>query len=228
MSRSVRRALVGEHRVVHLPELALGGRRLRSLGGHLRVGVHVVERQVAPHVAQVAEVREQLADDRLRPAAVRDTRGRRTRRGSPRRPGARARGRARRRPAPRGRRSSRRCPPARAAAGRAAASWPSAAPASWRSARPPAWSSTPSLASASSWPWKARVAISSETVNPMPAIAPPPSTDAQPTGGRIRPLLSRVTSQAPAGDAQRLSDQVGEQDAERDRRAVGQRPGSGR
>ena len=31
-------ALVGEQRVVHLPELALRGRRLRRLGGELRVG----------------------------------------------------------------------------------------------------------------------------------------------------------------------------------------------
>ena len=54
----------------------------------------------------------------------------------------------------------------------------------------------PSLASASSEPWNASVAIRIETVNPMPAIAPPPITDPQPTGGRIRPPLSRVTSAA--------------------------------
>ena len=44
-------------------------------------------------------------------------------------------------------------------------------------------------------PLKARVAISRETVKPMPAIAPAPATAAQPTGGRSRPRLSRVTSQ---------------------------------
>ena len=38
-------------------------------------------------------------------------------------------------------------------------------------------------------------AISSETVKPMPAIVPAPATAAQPTGGRSRPRLSRVTSQ---------------------------------
>ena len=43
------------------------------------------------------------------------------------------------------------------------------------------------------------VAMSSETVNPMPAIVPPPSTAAQPTGGRSRPRLATVMSQdAPA------------------------------
>ena len=59
--------------------------------------------------------------------------------------------------------------------------------------------STPSLASARSWPWNARVEISSETVNPMPATAPPPITDAHPTGGVIRPRLIRVrNAEAPA------------------------------
>ena len=43
---------------------------------------------------------------------------------------------------------------------------------------------------------KASDAISSETVNPMPATAPPPSTDTHPTGGRMRPRLSLVTSAA--------------------------------
>ena len=56
--------------------------------------------------------------------------------------------------------------------------------------------STPSLASARCSPLNASEAISSETVNPMPATAPPPSTDAQPTGGRMRPRLSLVTRAA--------------------------------
>ena len=44
----------------------------RRLGGHLRARVHVVERQVAPDVAEVvAEGHEQLADDGLGLAAVR-------------------------------------------------------------------------------------------------------------------------------------------------------------
>ena len=34
-----------------------------------------------------------------------------------------------------------------------------------------------------------------ETVKPIPAIVPAPSTDAQPTGGRRRPWLSLVASQ---------------------------------
>ena len=55
---------------------------------------------------------------------------------------------------------------------------------------------TPSLASCSSGSWKARLAISSETVNPMPAIAPVPASAAQPTGIRSRPGASRLASQA--------------------------------
>ena len=54
-----------EQEVVHLPERALGGRGLGRLGGELRVRVDVVQRQVAPDVADVAEVGEQLADDGL-------------------------------------------------------------------------------------------------------------------------------------------------------------------
>ena len=59
-----------EQQVVHLPERALRGGRLGGLGGELGVRVDVGERQVAPDVADVAEVGEQLADDRLGPAAV--------------------------------------------------------------------------------------------------------------------------------------------------------------
>src|SRR5205823_12306079 len=57
---------VGAHGVVHLPEATLRARRLDRLGGQLRVGVHVAERQMTPRVAQVvAEVGEQLTYDRL-------------------------------------------------------------------------------------------------------------------------------------------------------------------
>jgi hypothetical protein len=41
------------------------------------------------------------------------------------------------------------------------------------------------------------LAISSATVKPIPATAPPPATAAQPTGGRSRPRLSFTTSQEP-------------------------------
>ena len=62
---------------------------------------------------------------------------------------------------------------------------------------------TPTFASCSCSPRKASEAISRDTVNPMPAIAPAPATAAQPIGGRIRPRLIRVSSQAapvvPAG-----------------------------
>ena len=60
-----------EQQVVHLPERALGGGGLGGLGGELGVRVHVAQRQVPPDVADVAEVAQQLADDRLGLAAVR-------------------------------------------------------------------------------------------------------------------------------------------------------------
>ena len=65
------RVLVLEQQVVHLPERALLGRRLRRLGRQLRVRVDVVQRQVPPHVADVAVLAQQLAHDRLGLAAVR-------------------------------------------------------------------------------------------------------------------------------------------------------------
>ena len=41
--------------------------------------------------------------------------------------------------------------------------------------------------------------MSSEIVNPMPAAAPTPMTPAQPTGGRTRPRVKRVsTHEVPA------------------------------
>ena len=60
-----------EQEVVHLPEGALVGGGLRRLRGELGVRVDVVERQVPPDVADVAEVAQQLAHDRLRLPAVR-------------------------------------------------------------------------------------------------------------------------------------------------------------
>jgi hypothetical protein len=60
---------VVEEEVVHLPERALFGRRLGCLGG-LRVHVDVGQRQVAPDIADVGEVAQQLVQDRLGLAAV--------------------------------------------------------------------------------------------------------------------------------------------------------------
>ena len=70
-SPGAQRVLVVQQQVVHLPERALRGRRLGRLGGELGVRVHVGQRQVAPDVADVAEVGQQLAHDRLGLAAVR-------------------------------------------------------------------------------------------------------------------------------------------------------------
>ena len=54
----------------------------------------------------------------------------------------------------------------------------------------------------------------------MPAIAPPPATAAQPTGGRSRPRLSLVTSQATPAIPTGLPSDVADEDPERDRRGV--------
>ena len=56
---------------MHLPESPLVGRRLRGFRGELSVRVDVVERQVPPDVADVAEVTQKLPHDRLRLPAVR-------------------------------------------------------------------------------------------------------------------------------------------------------------
>ena len=58
--------------------------------------------------------------------------------------------------------------------------------------------STPTFASCSCSPWKARLAISSETVKPIPATTPLLTRGAQPTGS-LRPGRSRDRIQvAPA------------------------------
>ncbi len=54
--RRPQRVLVVEQQVVHLPERALRGRGLGGLGRELGVRVDVGQRQVAPDVADVAEV----------------------------------------------------------------------------------------------------------------------------------------------------------------------------
>ena len=60
-----------EQEIVHLPEGALLGRGLGGFGGQLGVHVDVVQRQVPPDVAHVAELAEELADDRFGHPAVR-------------------------------------------------------------------------------------------------------------------------------------------------------------
>ena len=50
---------------------ALGTRCLGRLGSKLGIGVHIVQGQVPPDVADIAEVTQKLAHDPFRPAAVR-------------------------------------------------------------------------------------------------------------------------------------------------------------
>ena len=181
-----------EQHVVHLPEGALRGRRLGRLRRQLCARVHVGQRQVAPHVPQVvAELGQQVADRPSRPGRSTGTRSRRTRPASPGRPVApRTWSRVvvhRRRQVDQrlGRGGQLACAElagqhlddaeqrhATIAAAQAAAA------------------STPAFASSSCSPSNARPAISSATVNPMPAIAPPPASVGQATGGCSRPRSS--------------------------------------
>ena len=195
-SRGLQRVLVREQQVVHLPEGALPGGGLGRLGRELGSRVDIVEREVPPHVAQVAEIGQQRPDDRLGLAAVRalevavlDQGDRRLIRPAHVVPVRVDRdgqvddglGRADERPEPQPR-----------AAARAVARKTTQVSSDAQSAA----RRMPSLASSSCSPSKASVAMSSDTVKPMPAIAPAPVTAAQPTGGRTRPRVRRVTSQA--------------------------------
>ncbi len=65
------RILVVEQQVVHLPEGPLPGRGFRRLRGKLGVWVDVAQRQMPPHVADVAEVSEQFPNDGFGLTAVR-------------------------------------------------------------------------------------------------------------------------------------------------------------
>src|SRR3712207_9556073 len=64
------RVLVIEQQVVHRPERVLCGGGLGCLGSELGLGMDIVQRQVAPDVANVAEVAQQLSDDWLGLSAV--------------------------------------------------------------------------------------------------------------------------------------------------------------
>ncbi len=81
--------------------------------------------------------------------------------------------------------------------------------------------STPSFASSSSLPSKARLEIRIETVKPTPATAPPPAITGQ-LRARCRPPKPWPACEpARAQDAQGLPDDVPERYSERDRRADG-------
>src|ERR671917_2630323 len=62
--------LLVEQQVVHLPERALFGGCLGCLGSELGLGMDIAQRQVAPDVADVAELAQELSDERLRLSAV--------------------------------------------------------------------------------------------------------------------------------------------------------------
>ena len=191
---------MGEQEVVHLPERALVGGRLGRLRSELRVRVDVVQRQVAPDVAHVAEIAQELPHDRLcLPAeralevAVLDERDRRVDRAADvvalgvdvdieidERLGRAEQ---------------------RADTGAAGSSAVARKSSQVRIAAQSAALRIPSFASSSWPPSKASVATRSGTVKPIPAIVPPPATAAQPTGGRSRPRLSRVASQDATDDA---------------------------
>ena len=202
---------------MQLPERALLGGGLGRLGGLLRMRVHVVQRQVPPHVADVvAEVGEELANDGLGlPAvgalevAVLDQGHERVAR--PAHVVALGIDRHRQVDERIGRSDQRAQPPARRAARSVARNTVHVAADATRAAL-----STPSFASWSRGPLNASVAIRIDTVKPMPAIAPPPATAAQPTGGRRRRLLARFTSHVVAVTPSGLADDVSDQDAERD------------
>src|SRR6266487_1158086 len=59
-----------EQEIVHLPEGALLGGGLGGFRGELGAGVDVTQRQVSPDVADIAEIADELADDRFRLSAV--------------------------------------------------------------------------------------------------------------------------------------------------------------
>ena len=64
-------ALVVEQQVVHLPERPWAAAASEASAASCRVRMDVGEGKVAPDVVDVAEVGQQLAHDRLGPAAVR-------------------------------------------------------------------------------------------------------------------------------------------------------------
>jgi hypothetical protein len=57
--------------VMHRPEGALACCYLGGLGGELGVWVDILKREVPPHIPDIAEVPQQLTDDRLRLATER-------------------------------------------------------------------------------------------------------------------------------------------------------------
>ena len=220
--------LVGEQPVVHLPEPTLHRRRLGRLGRQLCLRMHVGERQMTPHVAQISDRRQQLADHRLGLTAIwaleiavlkqRHLGVDRTadvialgvdsdRQIDDRLGRADQRAGAHRARQPLGHLlhhagHQRRADQRRQHAELGLRQLPA--------------------------PWNASDAISSETVNPIPAIVPPPSTDAHPTGQPEPAAGEPRHERRAAADPDRLADQVGDQDSERDRRPVGVRRGTSR
>ena len=186
--------LPGQQQVVHLPEPPLLPGRLGRLGRELGLGMHVGQRQVPPHEADVL-LPEDGADGGLGLAAVRalevavldDGDG-----GVSRSADVVALGVDVVREVDEllGAAEERLGTPV----GRQQCGDPEDHPGRPRRRRPAA-ARTPIFASARASPSKARVAIRNETVNPIPAIVPLPATDAHPTAGCTRPCVSRAIAQ---------------------------------
>ena len=185
--------LMVEQDVVHRPEGSLCSGGLRRFGGQLGPGVHIAQRQVPPHVAQVPEPGQQLTDDRFGLAAVWALEV----------PILYERYRCARRPADMvtvlsmgSARSTITSDLPRSARARKGFGNRPVTRTTDQVARADqiAAVSTPILASSSWGPLNASAAINNGTVNPIPASVPPQRTDAHPTGGRSRPRVNLGTT----------------------------------
>ena len=90
-----------------------------------------------------------------------------------------------------------------------------------RRAAPRSWRRPAGLGSS-----KARPVMNKDTVNPMPATAPTPTTWAQPAPAGRRPRPRRTASQLNSGDADQLADHEADGHADEDGRRRGERIGA--
>src|ERR1017187_6069874 len=183
---------------MHLPEGAVVSSGLSGLGGDLGVGVDVVEREVPPHVPDIAVAGQQVPDDGLGLAAVGAFEvavlddGDQCPRGAADPVDSRVDRCAEIGDDLGGAEQGADLQPGREQGGGAEHQ-----PGDY--GRGDYGGQDARLASCSWVPLNARVAIRMDTAKPIPAIVPTPVTAAHPTGGRSRPRLSRVSIQdAPA------------------------------